>query len=99
MSQALHVQSSHRLAAGRLAPQRAAPHRHSVGRQQRLVVAAGFLNFLTPKAAAPKVDERGRELAEALVELCESTSEGSKATPLMRDEIEELVCSDSTACC
>lgn len=71
---------------------RPAPAKILIRKSRTATVAVkAFFSFLQPKVAAPVVDPRRDLLAEELISVCEGTDGGSKASPDVKDQIEELV--------
>lgn len=87
-SQRLGTRSAFKGSRPRPCISRAPVRRHN---RQALVVRAGLFDFLTPKPAAPAVNPRAQEKTEELIDLCSGTSVGSKASPAVKEQIEELV--------
>lgn len=88
--------SSHRVGTSRAfkgSRPRPCVSRPAVARNSRqaLVVRAGLFDFLTPKVATATVNPRAEEISEELIDICSRTAVGSKATPAIKEQIEELV--------
>ncbi len=64
-------------------------------RQQ--IIRAGLLDFLTPQAG-PKTDARADELVSELLEIAAKTNGGAKASSSIREQLDDLVRSESLAC-
>lgn len=89
------MQGSRSFTGSRNAVRQAALRMQSTSRstaaRQATPIRAALFDFLNKTGASPKRSSRANEIVDELLEITERTEAGIKASPAVREQVEELV--------